>query len=224
MILTPDLLSEKIECVEVLPPSRVEGSAQSSTSPGSHRCAHCNSEGGATNDRQSQRVYGVRALIISAPCLVFAIFILAIAEVSMEHALLWAIQQTGLLQIVVAYYALGTFLTLIVMLRQEVRREPQEISTRTRPQIYVLCGLAFTWLGFTCGLVMSSSEACMCATCSGLGLAMCTLFALVDAFAGILFITLFATAIALYRRSLILNVLDAKSSSMGHRPVTSSGT
>jgi hypothetical protein len=30
MILTPDLPSEKIECVEVLPPSRVEGSAQRS--------------------------------------------------------------------------------------------------------------------------------------------------------------------------------------------------
>jgi hypothetical protein len=34
-------------------------------------------------------------LIPAAPCLAFAIFILAIAEVSMEHALLWAIQRTG---------------------------------------------------------------------------------------------------------------------------------
>ncbi|KAJ7824169.1 hypothetical protein B0H14DRAFT_3461158 [Mycena olivaceomarginata] len=131
------------------------------------------------------------------------ILILALAEVVVETLVSsLGMDTTGIAQCTVAYYSLGTLVTLALLLRQERRRA--NTQTRITSQVCVLCGLGLAWLGFSVGLAVENVTACQ-DTFFFYGnpqVAVCALFTVVDIFSWILFVALFGAAFALYHRSL----------------------
>ncbi|KAJ7124410.1 hypothetical protein C8R44DRAFT_875446 [Mycena epipterygia] len=125
-----------------------------------------------------------------------SIFVLAIAEVYTERH---GIQLTAIGQIVVALNSAATF---VILLRLGRRQHP---LARTISQIYVLCGLALSWIGFVSFLIVGNIAACSRRSLYRKPLGTCALFTTVNILGWALSITLFGAAYAVYRRAIALH-------------------
>ncbi|KAJ7509739.1 hypothetical protein B0H11DRAFT_1256957 [Mycena galericulata] len=129
----------------------------------------------------------------SAVCLSSLITLFAISA-----ACILPMDGTEILQIMVSYFSVGTSVTLGMLLR---RKEAESKPSRQKLKTWLLGGLGFTWIGFTCGLTATNESVCGPFYFWPSPVAQCALYTIVDMLSYGLVITLLAAAYATHRRS-----------------------
>ncbi|KAF7356242.1 hypothetical protein MVEN_00955700 [Mycena venus] len=163
-----------------------------------HQCVQCSSEKSAFSPHfLEHRMSWGRRLLYSSACISSCIFILSLAEFcAAGHRNRF----TGIFQISVALSSFATSLILMILLRLGRTPGSQQRLARTDSQMFVLCGLGLTWIGFVCTLVAINEEVCRRDSTG-----VCFLFVIENILCWSLFITMFGAAYAMYRRAVTLH-------------------
>ncbi|KAJ7509714.1 hypothetical protein B0H11DRAFT_1256114 [Mycena galericulata] len=167
-----------------------------------HFCTRCSSELESRQGHKDAKVNSHRHLFIIRlllsilailiSCLMFAFAVVVLAASRYFHA-------TRILQLFVALWTDVTITSLILLLYMGRRRETPHPLGRTTVQIYVLLGLACSWIIFMVAMLTQNEIAC------GWGSIICGFFTAVHVLSWILVITLLLAAYVTYRRAVAIH-------------------
>ncbi|KAF8216992.1 hypothetical protein K438DRAFT_1798120 [Mycena galopus ATCC 62051] len=202
MIILPDEFSKPL-ALEQIP--HIEVRIQRC----SHHCTQCEDSESDSEESYSEKStlsqpplleYGMswgRKLAYCATCISSCIFALSLAEF---FAAGHYNRFTGICQIFVAIYSVLTSLTMMILLLLGRTRGSRHTLARAVSQIYVLCGMGLTWIGVECTLVAINDK-----VYGRTSAWIYFVFVIENILCWSLFITMFGTAYATYRRAVTVH-------------------
>jgi len=161
-----------------------------------HFCARCSSELGLHHHDDPKRKDLRKIRIFVA--IILSILMFAFSVVEMATA--WQFHSPSILMLFVALWLVVTVVLLGILLYMGHRRH---ILGRTSIQIYILCGLACSWIIFMVAMMTQNLNAC--GWSSGISGLTCDMFTLVHLLSWVLIITLSSAAYVTYRRAVAIH-------------------